>query len=140
MCQLTDLQIKKILDILKESEISSYKISKDTGLTQSTLGNYRNGKSFPTQANALILKRYFGIDFADQFGNFSENSNSVFLGNNNTTGDIDNRQFYSDSPDVLRAHIDLLDERIKEKDAQIKEKDAQIKELLSIISKMSDKD
>ncbi len=48
---------------------------------------------------------------------------------------IDNRSYYSDSPDVLRAEIDKLDriisekeERIKEKDAQIKEKDAQIKE------------
>ena len=47
----------------------------------------------------------------------------------------DNRSYYSDSPDVLRAEIDKLDriisekeERIKEKDAQIKEKDAQIKE------------
>lgn len=47
---------------------------------------------------------------------------------------IDNRQYYSDSPDVLRAQIDMLDERIKEKDAQIKEKDAQIKQLLDIIA------
>lgn len=50
---------------------------------------------------------------------------------------FDNRQYYSDSPDVLRAQIDLLDERIKEKDAQIKEKDAQIKELLSIVNNLS---
>jgi len=34
---------------------------------------------------------------------------------------------------VLRAQIELLDERIKEKDAQIKEKDAQINSLLSIL-------
>ncbi len=46
---------------------------------------------------------------------------------------IDNRQFYSDSPDVLRAKIDLLEERIKEKDNQIKEKDNQIKELLNAL-------
>ena len=137
MCQLTDLQIEKILEILKESEITSYKISKDTGITQATLGNYRNGKTIPTQANALILKRYFGIDFAEKKGNFSDNSNSVVLGDNNSTGDIDNRQYYSDSPDVLRAQIDLLDERIKEKDAQIKEKDAQIARLLGVIERMS---
>lgn len=48
---------------------------------------------------------------------------------------IDNRQYFSDSPDVLRAQIELLDERIKEKDAQIKEKDAQIKQLLDILQK-----
>ena len=54
---------------------------------------------------------------------------------NNSTINQDNRRYYSDSPDVLRAQIDLLDERIKEKDAQIKEKDAQIKQLLDILAK-----
>jgi transcriptional regulator with XRE-family HTH domain len=51
------------------------------------------------------------------------------------------RQYYSDSPDVLRAQIEEVErllfekeERIKEKDAQIKEKDAQINKLLSILS------
>ena len=54
---------------------------------------------------------------------------AVIMGNHNTNNNnIDNRHYYSDSPDVLKAQIDLLDERIKEKDAQIKEKDAQIKE------------
>ncbi len=59
------------------------------------------------------------------------------LGDNNQgfINTIDNRQYYSDSPDVLRAQIELLDERIKEKDAQIKEKDAQIGRLLSILEK-----
>ncbi|MBQ6155775.1 MAG: hypothetical protein IJK22_04155 [Bacteroidales bacterium] len=45
---------------------------------------------------------------------------------------IDNRHYYSDSPDVLRAQIDVLDERIKEKDAQISR-------LLGVIEKMSAK-
>ena len=57
------------------------------------------------------------------------------VGNNNSN--IDNRQYYSDSPDVLRAQIEVLDERIKEKDAQIKEKDAQIKDLHEIIKQLS---
>ena len=59
------------------------------------------------------------------------------VGNNNrqTIGSIDNRHYYSDSPDVLKAQVDLLEERIKEKDAQIKEKDAQISRLLAILEK-----
>jgi len=71
---------------------------------------------------------------------------NIQIGNNNK---VDKRQYYSDSPDVLKAQIEekdkLLsekDQRIKEKDAQIKEKDTQIKEkdaqinkLLSILSK-----
>lgn len=56
---------------------------------------------------------------------------SVIVGGN--ASHSTNRQYFSDSPDVLRAQIDMLDERIKEKDAQIKEKDAQIKQLLDII-------
>ncbi|MDR1865964.1 MAG: hypothetical protein LBR08_10390 [Bacteroidales bacterium] len=65
------------------------------------------------------------------------NDNVQAAGNSN----VDNRHYYSDSPDVLRAQVeekDILlrekDERIKEKDAQIKEKDAQINKLLSILS------
>ena len=128
MCRLTENQIEKILEVLKESTLSAYRISKNTGITQATLGNYRAGTTIPTQANTLILKQYLKVDSSEENGDFSRNSGSVVLGNNNSTGNIDNRQYYSDSPDVLRAQIDLLDERIKEKDAQIKEKDAQIKE------------
>ena len=69
------------------------------------------------------------------------NESGVLINGDNNSP-IDNRHYYSDSPDVLRAQIDFLEERIKEKDAQIKEKDAQIKEkdaqikeLLSILSK-----
>ncbi|MDO5342511.1 MAG: hypothetical protein Q4F69_08680, partial [Bacteroidia bacterium] len=34
---------------------------------------------------------------------------------------VDRRQYYSDIPDVLKAHVNLLEERIKEKDSQIKD-------------------
>ena len=61
------------------------------------------------------------------------NDSGVLINGANTNSPIDNRHYYSDSPDVLRAQIELLDERIKEKDAQIKEKDAQIRQLLEIL-------
>ena len=74
--------------------------------------------------------------------NVSGDNSGVVVNGNNSNSPIDNRHYYSDSPDVLKAQIELLDERIKEKDAQIKEKDAQIKEkdaqikqLLDILSK-----
>ena len=64
--------------------------------------------------------------------NVGENNSGVVITGSNRLNNSpihnDNRQYYSDSPDVLKAQIELLDERIKEKDAQIKEKDAQIKE------------
>ena len=137
MRQLTENQIEKIIEALKNCEMSSYEIAQKTRITQATIGNYRKGKTIPTQANAIILKQFLGVEFDENKGDFSQNSNSIILGSNNKTGNIDNRQYYSDSPDVLRAQIDLLDERIKEKDAQIKEKDAQIKELLEIVKRLS---
>ena len=135
--QLTENQIEKIVKILVESGLSSYEIAKKTHITQATIGNYRKGKTKPTQANALILKQFFDIDFDEKATNFSNNNNSVIVGNNNT-GNVGNN-YYSDSPDVLRAQIEVLDERIKEKDAQIKEKDAQIKELHALLNKMVEK-
>ena len=69
-----------------------------------------------------------------------DNTSGVVINGNNhlSNSPIDNRQYYSDSPDVLRAQIDILDERIKEKDAQIKEKDAQIKEKDAQIKQLLD--
>ena len=116
------------------------KISRATGLSVSTIKNYIDGNTIPAKANLSVLERYFS--------EFSEKKcKNHISGNNNIIGDnslIDFRTYYSDSPDVLRSQIDLLDERIKEKDAQIKEKDAQIKEkdaqikeLLAIIKDLS---
>lgn len=70
----------------------------------------------------------------DKYNTIATGDNSI-INNNVKNSHIDNRKYYSDSPDVLRAQIDTLEERLKEKDAQIKEKDAQISKLLSILDK-----
>ena len=92
-------------------------------------------KDLPEKTHKLVMSKLRITD--PNFSLFNENGVQV-VGEN--SGNIDNRQYYSDSPDVLRAQIDLLDERIKEKDAQIKEKDAQISRLLGVIEKMSVKE
>lgn len=95
-----------------------------------------NGKrTLPESKLALIKANSKGWDVSMLNEQAINNvSNSVIVRGNNIHS-IDNRHYYSDSPDVLRAQIDILDERIKEKDAQIKEKDAQIKQLLEILAK-----
>lgn len=45
--------------LLKKSSKSNYAISKDTLISQSTLGNYKKGKTQPTRANTEILLHYF---------------------------------------------------------------------------------
>ena len=128
---MTDFELEKILKMLRETKVSLNKISKATHLSNATLKNYKDGKTRPTEANFLTLKAYF----SQNFGDFSQNSGNMVVGNNQNCS-IEQKQYYSDSPDVLRATIELLDERIREKDAQIREKDAQIREKDAQISRL----
>lgn len=126
------------------------KFRKANSITQSELGDYLGiKKSFissienrraklPEDKFTKLLNNDRGWDISMLSQESSPTSNScVYINGNNRINhsQIDNRQYYSDSPDVLRAQIEILDERIKEKDAQIKEKDAQIKQLLEILAK-----
>lgn len=139
----TENQIEKILQLLTDSNLTAYYIASKTGISEQTILNYRNKKTTPTEANAKLLEYFFADDRVNKGKKYSKNSENTINGNHNVIGDnasIDNRQYYSDSPDVLRAQIEELErlmsdkeERLKEKDAQIKEKDAQIHRLLSIV-------
>ena len=64
------------------------------------------------------------------------NGQQVIADHNSGTINADNRQYYSDSPDVLRREIEILGEWIKEKDGQIKEKDGQISKLLALLGEL----
>ena len=68
----------------------------------------------------LELCKILNITPADFFGT-TINGNGNIVGSNINKSTIDNRHYYSDSPDVLKAQIEVLEERIKEKDSQIKE-------------------
>ena len=131
--------------LINTKGITSYVIWKETGISQATLSNILKGKTKNiSRKNLEILSKYFNISkewLRSGEGNIN-NGNQINAHeiNGNITQTLDNRQYYSDSPDVLRSEIDKLDriiaekeERIKEKDAQIKEKDAQIKTLLEIL-------
>ncbi len=90
------------------------------GVSINTILNWEKGKVIPKSKYPILYK--------------IGSQNGVLINGDNNSN-IDNRQYYSDSPDVLKAQIAEIDrllqekeERIKEKDAQIKEKDAQIKE------------
>ena len=47
--------------LLQKNGISSYKVSKDTGISQVTLSNWKNGISTPKQDKLKILADYFGV-------------------------------------------------------------------------------
>lgn len=51
--------IKKALDYIANTDITPYKIAKETMLSEKTVGNYKNGLTKPTLANAETIIRYF---------------------------------------------------------------------------------
>lgn len=130
---------EKIKKFLESKGISKNKFYTITGLS---VGFLDSGNSLGVDKLKIIINSFpeLSLDWLlsddDDMAmkNQSFVNSGVIVQGNNSNSTIDNRQYYSDSPDVLRAQIDMLDERIKEKDAQIKEKDAQIKKLLDIIS------
>lgn len=50
---------ERAVKMLRESRLSNYVVSKQTRISQGTLGNYKNGKTKPTPANAEILLQFF---------------------------------------------------------------------------------
>ena len=138
---------EKIRQYLNSKGISKNSFYQKTGFA---IGFLNSGKSLGADKLETIIDNYPDLSLewlvlgkGDMIkpSTITNGSGVVISGDNNTNNNVDNRQYYSDSPDVLKAQIELLDERIKEKDAQIKEKDAQIKEkdaqinkLLSILS------
>ncbi len=46
---------EKALMLIRDSGKTNYQIAKDTGISEATIGNYVNGKTKPTPANANIL-------------------------------------------------------------------------------------
>lgn len=129
---------EKIKTFLDAQGITKNKFYTTTGLS---IGFLDSGNSLGVDKLKIIISKYpqlslrwLVLDEGEMIETIRENSGVIINGDgsmNNST--IDNRHYYSDSPDVLRAQIECLDERIKEKDAQIKEKDAQIRSLLDIM-------
>ena len=131
----------RLTSYLSTKKISKSEFGRTIGVSTSFVTAIR--KSIQPDKVASIAQNYPDLNIQwlltgeGTMLNSSGDNFANVVGNNNrqTIGSIDNRHYYSDSPDVLKAQVDLLEERIKEKDAQIKEKDAQISRLLTILEK-----
>lgn len=51
--------------LLKEKGITPYRVSMDTGISQATLSDWKNGKSKPKADKLKILADYFGVAIED---------------------------------------------------------------------------
>lgn len=133
---------ERLIEFIASQKMSINKFEKECGLSTGYIKNMRKSVS-PDKLQSIVQKfpeLNPGWLMAGEGNmlkgnvNVSGDNSGVVVNGNNNNSPIDNRHYYSDSPDVLKAQIELLDERIKEKDAQIKEKDAQIKQLLDILA------
>lgn len=61
--------------LLQKFNVTSYKISKETGVTQTTLSNWKNGKSTPSTSNMQKIADYFNVSI-DYLMNGEENEDS----------------------------------------------------------------
>ena len=137
---MTDFQAFINANGLKKGKVANFLNVSNAFITQLCSG----AKLLPAAKLALIKANTFGwnISMFETAANQTtgDNNSGVIINRGGNHGKIDNRHYYSNSPDVLRAQVAQLDEllkekeeRLKEKDAQIKEKDAQIKQLLDIL-------
>lgn len=52
---------KKFADLLVKNNKTAYQVSKETGVAQSTLSDWKNGRSNPKFDKLLILAKYFDV-------------------------------------------------------------------------------
>lgn len=55
------IMYKEFEQLLQNRGLSSYKVAKDTGVSQTALSNWRSGKSLPTTKTLQKLADYFGV-------------------------------------------------------------------------------
>jgi hypothetical protein len=149
----------RILQYLDFKGYSQYYFSKKTGLSN---GFLKSGSSVSSENIKLLSNVYSDLNIMWVItgeGNMiikdtcikqkTKNGNNIVASNGSTVNSstsVDNRRYYSDSPDVLKAQIDdkdkLLrekDERLREKDERLCEKDAYILELKELIRELKSK-
>ncbi len=56
-----DQLYEKFVELLQKHGVSAYKVAKDTGLSQSTLSDWKTGRATPKVDKLLIIARYFGV-------------------------------------------------------------------------------
>ena len=51
--------------LLEEKNLTSYQVSKETGISQAILSYWKSGRSVPKADKLKILADYFGVDIKD---------------------------------------------------------------------------
>ncbi|MDE7194478.1 MAG: helix-turn-helix domain-containing protein [Oscillospiraceae bacterium] len=52
---------EKFVQLLQDRKLTAYKVAHDTGISQSTLSDWKTGRATPKTDKLLILARYFNV-------------------------------------------------------------------------------
>lgn len=52
---------EKFVQLLQRDGLTAYKVSKDTGISQSSLSDWKTGRATPKADKLLVLAQYFGV-------------------------------------------------------------------------------
>lgn len=52
---------ERFVELLQEKGITAYRVSKDTGVTQTTLSDWKTGRAVPKTATLQKIADYFGV-------------------------------------------------------------------------------
>ena len=61
-----------IFEIMNERGLTAYRVSKDTGISQASIADWRKGRSKPKIDKLKILAEYFGVSLASLTGESNE--------------------------------------------------------------------
>ena len=64
---------EKFKKLCENKGVSPYRISQETGITQSTFSDWKNGRSVPKQDKLKKIADYFGVDVAYFYDNDDNN-------------------------------------------------------------------
>lgn len=74
--------------LLEDKSLTNYKVSKETGISQATLSDWKNGKSTPKNDKLQILADYFGVSLNYLLGIDYEGWEKQHNGNGDLTYDV----------------------------------------------------
>lgn len=63
---------ERLLKLMKENNITAYRLSQETGVTQATLSRWKSGKTSPSIETLQALADYFHVSLDYLIGNVSE--------------------------------------------------------------------
>lgn len=78
------------VELLQSKKVSAYQLSKDTGIPQSLLSNYRSGKKKPTIENLKKIANYFNVTVEYLIGEENEKNEQIAKSNSlaNTASEL----------------------------------------------------